>query len=297
MYEEHLNLSRDFSAIAFVTRPDGHPLEWGAIKCCQWEGIRAQYRRLPGPIKYDFSISGNFHRFVLLDIYREDGETILGDGTRITDKDLRDRFVYTGPSCHLSGWSRIEAAGSFVMVEVADDDTEELSDVEPIFKRADTFMRSVLMQFKSLLVGDSSPVPDYAETLAVMLRQELRRIAVMENRREGDGCGLTPRQLKATLAYMDDRIDQGVSIAKMAKNLDMSAFHFIRMFKKTVGLPPHQFFLTRRIDRAKELLRSPDLSIADVAEMSGFGGTTQLTRTFRRIVGTNPTTFRRSIRQ
>jgi AraC family transcriptional regulator len=92
---------------------------------------------------------------------------------------------------------------------------------------------------------------------------------------------------------MEDLIDQDVSISDMARQLDMSPFHFIRMFKKSAGLPPHKFLRARRLEKAKELLRLPHLSIAEVAERAGFGGVTQLERNFRRYVGTTPSSFRR----
>lgn len=285
----------EFSPISYSTRPDGLPIEWGAFKSRKWAGIRAQYRRLSGPIKYDFAISGNVHRFALLDIYREAGETVVGGLTRSSKKDLRNKFVYADPASNIVGWSQIEKACSFVLVELESNEQDEISEIAPIIMRADTMMKSVLLQFKNLVIEEAFPMTSYAETLGAMLRQELKRVDARRNSGDGGDWGLTPRQLKAAIAYMDDRIDQDISVADMARDIGMSTFHFIRMFKKSAGLPPHKFFVTRRIDRAKELLRSPHLSISEVAEMSGFGGATQLTRAFRQFVGTNPSTFHKEL--
>ncbi len=288
-------VTRTFSSVSFATRPDGLPIEWETFKHGQWAGVRAQYRRLSGPIKYDLSIVGSVQHFVLLDLYREEGETLVGGLPRITNKDLRNKFIFAGPESSISGWSRIEKAGSFVLVELDSERSDETAGIEPIFMRAGALMRSVLSQFKTLLIDESQQLPTYAETLGIMLREELKRIDKKKRAASSDEFGLTPRQLKAAIAYMDDRIDQDVTVGGMAENLGMSPFHFIRMFKRSAGLPPHKFFVGRRIDRAKELLRSPHLSISEVAEMSGFGGATQLTRAFQRFVGTNPSTFRKEL--
>jgi AraC family transcriptional regulator len=295
MQDEFKNSGSEFSQIAYSTRPDGMPIEWEAFRCRQWPGVRAQYRRLRGPVKFNFSISGKLHCFLLLDSYAEDGEMVVGDLNRVSTKDLRNKFIYADPASSISGWSRIERAGSFVLVEMMSNEHDEISDIPPIFMRASILMRSVLLQFKSLVIDETSLAPDYAETLGTMLRQELRRIHFKKSHDGSHDGGLTPRQLKSAIAYMDDRMDQNISIPNLAEHLGMSSFHFIRMFKKSAGLPPHRFFITRRVDRAKELLRSPHLSVSDVAEMSGFGGVTQLTRAFRRIVGTTPSAFRKEL--
>lgn len=285
-----------FSHISYGTRPGMLPIEWETFKCRQWPGVRVQYRRLNAPLTYNFSISGKTHCFFLLDIHRVDGETIIGGLPKITTKDLRDKFVFAGESCSISGWSQLAKAGSFTMVELEATESGDIWGIPPIFMQSEALLRSLMSQFKALVIDDASAAPGYVETLAIMLTQELMRIHATRSRiiPAEDG-GLTPRQLRTTIAYMEDRIDQEILISDMAKNLGMSPCHFIRMFKKSVGVPPHRYLLVRRVDRAKELLRSSHLSISEVAEMSGFGGMAQLTRTFRRIVGIIPSKFRKDL--
>jgi AraC family transcriptional regulator len=295
MQAHQTNCNIEFSILRYGTRPEGLPLEWETFKIQQWPGIRAQYRRLTGPIKYEFSIIGNSCRFFLLDLYRENGETRIGEMPRIRTKDMRNKFLYAGPAIDIVGWSEITTGCSFILVELSLPESDEITRIAPILQQADPLVRSLLLQFKSLLIDERSSVPDYAETLGAMLRQELKRIDSRRSQLDDDNSGLTPRQLKAAIAYMDDRIDQGFLIADVARELGISTFHFIRMFKRATGLPPHKFFVARRLDRAKDLLRSPHLSISEVAEMSGFSGTTQMTRAFRRLIGTNPSAFRRGL--
>ncbi len=284
---------KDTSRLAFTTRPEAIPLEWQTLRYRQWPGVRLQYRRLSGPVSYDFSISGDANRFFLLDITRLDGETNITGLPRITNKELRDKFVFANCSCIVSGWSEIEKVAAFTLVELEAIDGDGISDLPPIFMQPDALLRSVLTQFKSLAIDQTSELPGDVEALCIMLRQQLRHLCAAKDRAEQGEGGLTPRQLRLAVSYIEDRLDREISIADMADNLGMSPFHFIRMFKKSAGVPPHKFYVARRIDRAKDLLRQPHLSISEVAEMSGFSGVSQLTRTFRKFVGTNPSSFRR----
>ena len=69
--------------------------------------------------------------------------------------------------------------------------------------------------------------------------------------------------------------------------------HFARQFKAATGLPPHQFVITRRVERAKELLQAgTDLSLAEVALRAGFSDQSQFSRHFKRLVGVTPGQFR-----
>jgi hypothetical protein len=62
------------------------------------------------------------------------------------------------------------------------------------------------------------------------------------------------------------------------------------------GMPPHQYVIARRIERAQEPLREGDLSLAEVAACAGFWDQSQFSRHFKRVVGVTPGRFRRSAR-
>jgi len=71
-------------------------------------------------------------------------------------------------------------------------------------------------------------------------------------------------------------------------------YHFARLFRRTVGVPPHQYVLRRRVERAKELLLTGRLGLSEVALAAGFSDQSHLTRVFRRAVGLTPARFRRA---
>ena len=79
----------------------------------------------------------------------------------------------------------------------------------------------------------------------------------------------------------------------MAAIARLSPNYFACQFKRATGLPPHQYVITRRVDRAKELLQAgPDLSLGQVAARAGFSDQSQFSHHFKRLVGVTPGRFR-----
>ncbi len=70
----------------------------------------------------------------------------------------------------------------------------------------------------------------------------------------------------------------------------MSPYYFLRLFKQSMGITPHQYILQRRIEKAKFLLQHGE-SIAEIAIKVGFCDQSHLTQYFKRIVGVTPKKF------
>ena len=65
------------------------------------------------------------------------------------------------------------------------------------------------------------------------------------------------------------------------------------LFQRATGLPPHQFVIARRVERARQLLQAgTDLSLAEVAACTGFSDQSQFTHHYKRVVGVTPGQFR-----
>lgn len=104
-------------------------------------------------------------------------------------------------------------------------------------------------------------------------------------------------QLLRRLLRAKDRMDSASHehwpVRRLASVSGVSTAHFARSFKEAFGLPPHRYLLTRRIERAKALLRDTDLSITDIAFQTGWDSLGTFGRTFRDITGESPTSLRR----
>jgi transcriptional regulator GlxA family with amidase domain len=103
-------------------------------------------------------------------------------------------------------------------------------------------------------------------------------------------------KLLRRLLRAKDRIDaashEDWPVARLARVSDVSQAHFARSFKQAFGIPPHRYLLSRRIERAKALLRDTELPVTDVALMTGWGSLGSFGRIFRDITGESPGALR-----
>jgi len=103
--------------------------------------------------------------------------------------------------------------------------------------------------------------------------------------------GLDPELLRRLLRAKD-RMDvashEEWPVERLARVSHVSQAHFARSFKDAFGLPPHRYLLTRRLERAKALLRDTDLSITDIAFRTGWKSLGTFGRIFRDVTGESP---------
>jgi AraC family transcriptional regulator len=86
-----------------------------------------------------------------------------------------------------------------------------------------------------------------------------------------------------------------IALAQLAGECGLSLGHFARAFRKSIGVPPHQWLQQCRIDRAKLLLRDRRMSLPEIALASGFGDQSHFTRIFKKATGTSPGAWRRQL--
>ena len=136
-----------------------------------------------------------------------------------------------------------------------------------------------------------------AESLANVLAVHLIRhvLAPRQPARRRDGT-LPRARLRAVAEYVEEHLDAGLTLEQMAAAAHLSVYHFARQFKTATGLPPHQYVILRRVERAKVLLQGGDLSLAEVAAGAGFTDQSKFSHHFKRLVGVSPRHFRKSAR-
>ena len=112
--------------------------------------------------------------------------------------------------------------------------------------------------------------------------------------RPGRG-GLAPWQERRAKEVLSANLDGSVPLKDVARECRLSVSHFSRAFRRTVGVAPHNWLVTRRIEVAKEKLRNTRWSLADVALACGFADQSHLTRVFTGMVGVSPGAWRRAL--
>lgn len=100
------------------------------------------------------------------------------------------------------------------------------------------------------------------------------------------------RRLSQVLDYINAHLDGDIRLSTLAAMIDMSPFYFCHLFKRLMGISPHQYVIQQRVDRARLLLKQSDHSIADIALECGFGNQSHLTKQFKKQYGVTPKKYR-----
>ncbi|GHO57265.1 AraC family transcriptional regulator [Ktedonobacter robiniae] len=93
--------------------------------------------------------------------------------------------------------------------------------------------------------------------------------------------------------YLEEHATENVSLDHLAGLVQLSPFHLLRVFRETVGLPPHSYLTQLRVTRAKRLIAS-SMPLAEVAGAVGFSDQSHLTRHFKALVGVTPGQYARA---
>ena len=104
------------------------------------------------------------------------------------------------------------------------------------------------------------------------------------------------RRLCLARDLLREQREPSPSIADLARDLQISPFHFIRQFEAVFGVTPHQFRIQTRLDIAKHLLATGHYSVTDVCLEVGFSSLGSFSALFARRVGEPPSAYRRRVR-
>jgi AraC family transcriptional regulator len=159
-------------------------------------------------------------------------------------------------------------------------------------------LRATMAAVAAELASGGAGGPLAAEALANVLAVHLIRHLVAPGRLDRRRDGTLPRgRLRAVVEYIEEHLDARPSLAQLAAVVGLNPYHFARQFKAATGLPPHQYVIARRVERAQQLLQGgADLSLAEVAAHAGFADQSQFTHHFKRLLGVTPGQFRVSAR-
>ena len=227
------------------------------------------------------------------------------DGDRTQSITVTHGHTHVGDA-RLPVWVRYNASPSFFAFALDEAFVAEIS--QQAFNRADDFAIRTSIGVQDPVItrlgalgrrelSEGGPGrPLYLEGLAAMLAVHLLRNYGSPQRSPiPHRGGLAPRQMRRVLDYIDTRLTAELGLSELAAIAGVSTHHFVEAFKISVGKPPHRFVLERRVQRALDLLRDDDRTIAEIAHAAGFSSQSHLTANFRRVTGLTPGRFRRSL--
>ena len=92
--------------------------------------------------------------------------------------------------------------------------------------------------------------------------------------------------------YIDQHLDQPLSIDDLAARAHLSPYHFIRRFRRAHHRTPHQYLIHKRLERAKALLADSELPVTEICFAVGFESLGSFSTLFRNVVGWSPSIYR-----
>ena len=104
--------------------------------------------------------------------------------------------------------------------------------------------------------------------------------------------GIAPSALRRVREHIDSNLGEHIDIADLANITGLSPCHFSRAFKQSMGMPPHRYLISRRVQEAARLIESTDRPMFEIALDVGFSDQSHFTRVFSSQVGESPSQFR-----
>lgn len=199
--------------------------------------------------------------------------------------------VHTGSKAHEHGWryrgfypDNAQVLG--VLEEL------ELAGGMPSFAASvlhDPVLHTAFLQLHRLLDGGAAALQQqlaWREAI-LLLFQRHARLA------EAAAPGREPQAVSRAKQMLAARLQQPPSLEELAAAVNLSPFHFARVFRRATGLPPHAWLQQRRLEQARALLRS-GCAAASVAAQLGFADQSHLSRQFKQVYGVSPGEYRKA---
>lgn len=163
-------------------------------------------------------------------------------------------------------------------------------ELQPQFmSESDPFIQSVVLTLKKEAeiggIGSYLLIDSLKTALAVHL---LRNYCVTRPKLSSYSKGLSQVHLMLVKEYINDHLYQDLKLDEIAAIAQLSPYHFLRLFKQSMGITPHQYILQCRLNYAKYLLQHSNLSIAEIVVRTGFCDQSHLARYCKRIMGVTP---------
>jgi AraC family transcriptional regulator len=157
------------------------------------------------------------------------------------------------------------------------------------FAIRDAFIEQIIWALLCELQSNGSGEQLYVDMLTQALGLHLlRTYANIKPVTQPSSSRLTSQQICRVKDYIELHLTENITLPQLASYAGVSTSHFGRWFKASFGAAPHQYVIQRRLERAQQLLKQPDMTIAQAAQQVGFYDQSHLVRHFKRAYGTAP---------
>jgi AraC-like DNA-binding protein len=165
--------------------------------------------------------------------------------------------------------------------------------IVPSLHTHDPLLHHMALVLQAAVAAEGEAEQLYTSVLAdALVVHFLRRYAASQSPLRQATGGLAPSKLRRTIAYIQDHLEQALSLATLAAVAQTSPAHFARLFKRATGRTPHQYVITCRMAYAKRLLVDSDMSLSEIAPRVGCADQSHFTALFRKHVSMTPRVYR-----
>ena len=156
--------------------------------------------------------------------------------------------------------------------------------------------RTIMAEMEQESPGSRLLIDSLQTALAVHLLKNYSNIPNYKTNLAKPVGALDKKRLHRVEDYISNHIDSNISLEDLANEACLSPFHFARAFKVTMGIAPHKYILQRKFDLAKKLIANGNMSLMQIALMTGFSTQAHFTRAFKRAIGQTPGQYRTKLR-
>jgi AraC family transcriptional regulator len=171
------------------------------------------------------------------------------------------------------------------------------AELVPRFAILDPLLEQLAIAVTNALRNGTADDGLYIDAIAHMMAVHLARSHSSRSRpgHTGPAKPISGWKMRRLVDFIEENLEGDLSLHAMAEEVDISPLYLARAFKAALGQSPHRYVLTRRIERARELLRNTSMPVVDVAMASGFSSQSHLSHWFLRQVGVSPAAYRRAV--
>lgn len=173
---------------------------------------------------------------------------------------------------------------------------EDRIEIIPQFALCDPLIQGIGLALCKELELDGGSNQLYAESLInTMAMHLLKHYSSRSHSIKDFHSGLPKNKLQCAIDYINDNLEHNVTLEAIATSLELSSYHFARLFKQSTGLAPHQYVTKCRIERSKRLLANQELSYAEITYRLGFATQSHFIKVFRKYTGVTPKAYRKAL--
>jgi AraC family transcriptional regulator len=296
------NFPRERAPAAGRPMVDITPSEGASRRRVSWHGVTAELVKVATHDQIECRFNAPVH---LLAVYerglRRAGETFVQGAPRSSLRDFSGKLTFVPAGHEYREWQvpRTRPRMLYIFFDVAELSSHtgvETRDLAPRVFFENSTLWDTAAKLGTLIENSTSDNRSYIEALGVLLAHDIARIGVAKSQVQPQARGgLAGWQKRIVASYIAEHLAEHVPLAALAQLVRLSTFHFCRAFRQSFGMPPHQYHIMQRIERAKILLAKPSPSITNIALDLGFSQTSSFSATFRKATGQTPSDYYRGL--